>query len=100
MQTKHLTYKPVSLPTSLHVAKALWQEVTVDLVIDLPKDKGYTRVCTIIDRFSKEIVFFPITKNVSMINLAQGFKNHVWKCHGTLQSVLSNCGSQFISLFT
>lgn len=54
----------------------------------------------IVDRFSKELVLFLITKNFSALDLVQGFCNHIWKCHDTPQSVLSNQGMQFTSSFT
>src|SRR5947209_6612539 len=99
-QTKHSTRRPAGSPTPLTPAKAPWQDVTVDLVTDLPEDKGYTGVCTVVDRFSKEIVLFPTTKHVTALDLAQGFRDHVWKRHGTPQSVLSDRGPQFASSFT
>lgn len=63
-------HRPAGLPTPLHVTPALWQEVTVNLVMDMPEDKGYTGVCIVINCFSKEIVLFPITKNFSAVDLA------------------------------
>lgn len=69
-------------------------------MINLPSDQGYTEVCIVVDCFSKETVLFPVTKNVTAIDLAQGFQDHVWKCHRTPQSVLGDHSSQFASLFT
>lgn len=63
VQTKHSTCQLVGLPTPLHVTKAPWQKVTINLVTNLPRDKGYTEVCTVVNRFSKETVLFPIMKN-------------------------------------
>lgn len=97
---KHSTHKPVGMLTSLKVAGALWQELTVNLVTDLPEDKGYMGVYTVINQFSKEIVLFLVIKSVSTVDLAQGFHVHVWKQHETLQSVLSDCRPQFASSFT
>src|SRR5438309_5408465 len=99
-QMKHSTCQPAGLPTPLTLAKAPWQDISVDLVTDLPEDKGYTGVCMVVDRFSKEIVLFPVTKGVTTADLAQGFRDHVWKRHGTPQSVLSDRGPQFASSFT
>src|SRR5437588_2105197 len=53
-QTKHSTRRLAGSPTPLMPAKALWQEISVDLMIDLPEDKGYTGICIVVDRFSKE----------------------------------------------
>src|SRR5438445_12717756 len=54
VQTKHSMCQPAGSPIPLTLAKAPWQDITIDLVIDLPKDKGYIRVYTIVDQFSKE----------------------------------------------
>src|SRR5438309_9027189 len=99
-QMKHSTCQPAGLPTPLTLAKAPWQDISVDLVTDLPEDKGYTGVYIVVDRFSKEIVLFPVSKSVMAIDLAHGFHDHIWKRHGTSQSVLSDRGPQFVSSFT
>ena len=72
-QTKHSTHQLAGLPIPLMSAKVPWQEVTVDLVTDLPENKGYTGICTIVDWFSKEIVLFPVTKNIMVLDLAHSF---------------------------
>src|SRR5437660_12494991 len=100
MQTKHSMHQLASLPTPLTSAKVLWQDITVDLVTDLSEDKGYASICTIVDRFSKEIVLFLVAKNAMALDLVHGFRDHVWKHHGTPQSVLSDQGLQFTSSFT
>ena len=55
-QTKHSTRWPAGSPTLLMPARVPWQDITVDLVTDLPEDKGYTSVCTMVNWFLKEIV--------------------------------------------
>src|SRR5947209_7704485 len=99
-QTKHSTHQPAGMPTPLISAKAPWQDITVNLVTNLSEDKGYTSICTVIDWFSKEIVLFLVTKNMTALDLVYGFQDHMWKQHGTPQSVLSDQGSQFTSSFT
>lgn len=99
-QMKHSTCWPVGLPTPLHIAQAPWQGITVDLITDMLEDKGYTGVCTVVNWFSKELVLFPITKSFLAADLAQGFCDHVWKCHSTPRLVLSDREMQFTSSFT
>ena len=60
----------------------------MDLVTGLALVNGFNTVCTVIDRFSKEIMVFPTTNTISAPQLALLFRNHVWCRHGTPVSII------------
>ena len=53
----------------------------------------------VVDRFSKEAVFIPCTKEENALTTAELFRDHVWCQHGLPSSVVSDRGSIFASHF-
>jgi|SRR5947209_12375595 len=62
-------------------------------------DQGFNSVCTVVDRFSKEVNVFPVTSALTAQELATEFKERVWRKHRLPKSILSDRGPQFISGF-
>ena len=52
-----------------------WQQVTTDLVTDLPKRDGKTAVAVFVDRLTKMLHFFPCTKEITATKYARLFVN-------------------------
>src|SRR5947209_18792383 len=98
-QNKGHQNQPSGAIQPLPVPETPWQDISVDLVTGLPMDEGFDAVCTVVDRFSKEISIFPVTSTLTAQELAAKFKERVWRKHGLLKSILSNHGPQFISSF-
>ncbi|KIN98762.1 hypothetical protein M404DRAFT_31083 [Pisolithus tinctorius Marx 270] len=73
---------------------------TVRDYVSLPEAQGFDNVMVVVDRFSKEVVFAPTTKEVSSLQTAELFRDHVWTQHGLPASVISDRGPQFASAFT
>src|SRR4029077_11132670 len=86
-QTKHSMKCSSGDPTPLRIPAVPWQEVMVDLVVGLPEDKGFTGICLVVDRFSKELVAFLVMTSCTALELAQGFCDHMWKRHGMPVSI-------------
>ena len=55
---------------------------------------------TVVDSVSKRVHFVPTHTTVTAEGAARLFLHHVWKFHGLPKHVVSNCGPQFIALFT
>ena len=51
--------QPLPVPTTK------WDQVTTDLVTDLPVSKGFTAVAVFVDRLTKMVHFAPCTKEVT-----------------------------------
>ena len=51
---------------------------------------GYNNILVDVDRFSKEAVFIPCTKQENALMTAKLFRDHVWCQHGLPSSVVSD----------
>ena len=76
-----------------------WQQITTDLIIDLPKSEGKTAIAVFVDRLSKMVHFAPCTKEISAEKYAQLFTDHVFKHHGLPEVIISDRDSRFTSRF-
>src|SRR5207245_8751935 len=72
--------------------------VTMDFN-EMPESLGYNYILVVVDRFSKEAVFVPCTKEEMALSTAELFRDHVWCQHGLPDSVVSDRGSVFASNF-
>ena len=77
MQNKGRQNQPSGAIHPLPVPKRPWADISIDLVTGLPMDEGFDSVCTIVDRFSKEINVFPVTSTLTAQELAAEFKKRV-----------------------
>src|SRR5947209_7593783 len=98
-QNKGRQNQPSRAMHPLPVLEGPWQDISIDLVTGLPMDEGFDAVCTVVDRFSKEINIFPVMSTLTAQELAAEFKERIWRRHGLPKSILSDRGPQFISSF-
>lgn len=91
-QMKHQMGLQLGTLHSFSILEAPWRDITVDLVIRLLLIDGYNVVCTVVNRFLREIVVFPTTNMVSTSQLAQSFWDKVWCQHGAPRSIVSDWG--------
>ena len=66
-----------------------WQDVTMDFT-EMPESLGYNNILVVVDRFSKEVVFVPCTKEETALTTAELFRDHVWCQHGLPTTVVSD----------
>jgi hypothetical protein len=77
-----------------------WEQITTDLVTQLPKTpRGYDAICTFVDRMSKMVHFVPCTSDLTAAGWAELFHDHVWKLHGYPKVVVSDRGTQWNNQF-
>ena len=68
-----------------------WQQVTLDLVTDLPRSAdGFDAILTFVDRLSKMVHLVPTNKTVGAIGTAHLFKDHVFKHHGLPEVIIGD----------
>jgi hypothetical protein len=89
-QTKIHPAKPTGLLKPNEVPNGPWQNVTCDLIVDLPKSEGFNSIFICVDRFTKQAHVVPTTKDVDSNGIAEIFLKNVWKHHGTPQQVISD----------
>ena len=71
----------------------------MDFIETLPTSSSYDAILVIVDRFSKQGIFIPMTINCMSKDLATLFMLHVFSKHGVLQNVTSDRGPEFVSRF-
>ena len=76
-QNKGRQNQPVGAIHPLPVPRQPWEDISVDLVTGLPMDEGFDSVCTVVDRFSKEINIFPVASTLMAQELAAEFKERI-----------------------
>jgi len=79
---------------------AWWDTLSVNFVVELPESSGHDAVMMVVDAISKRVHFIPMHTMVTAEGAARLFLHYVWKLHGLLKCVVSDCGPQFVALFT
>jgi hypothetical protein len=67
-------------------------------VVDLPSSNGFTNIIVVVDRLMKMRHMVPIDL-INAILVAECFVKYIFKLHRLPNSIVSNCGSQFVSNF-
>lgn len=83
----------------LPVPDQLWQHLTMDFKSFPPDKNGYDALFVVIDRLGKKAISVPCHKTCTARDLAQIYLTHVYRHHGTPESIVSDRGPQFISDF-
>ena len=74
-----------------------WSHILADFITKLPLAQGYNAILVVCDRFSKMAHFIATTEKTSAEGLAKLFRDHIWKLHGLLESIISDRGVQFVA---
>jgi hypothetical protein len=72
-----------------------WRDILIDFIVDLPSSNGFINIIVVVNRLIKMQYIIPI-KSINAISVAEYFVKHVFKLHGLPNSIISNCGSQFV----
>ena len=76
-----------------------WEQITTDLVTDLPESEGYTAIAVFVDRLTKMTHFVPCTKEVTAPEYAKLFVDHIFRLHGLPEVIISDRDPRFTSKF-
>jgi len=68
-------------------------------MVELPESSRHNAVMTVIDSISKRVHFVSTHTMVTVKGAARLFLHHVWKLHGLLKCVVSDCRPQFVASF-
>ena len=74
--------QPIPLP------ERAWQQITTDLVTDLPESDGKGAIAVFVDRLTKMVHFFPCTKEITAAEYARLFINQVFRLHGMPEVII------------
>ena len=92
---KNRTEIPAGKLKLSEIPKKLWTYLIVDFITKLLLVARKDAILVVCDRLSKMIYFVVVTKGTSAKQLAQLFRNNVWKLHELLENVISDRELQF-----
>ena len=74
--------------------------IAMDFISGLPRtSSGFDAIWVIIDRLTKSAHFLPIKKTYTTDKLARLYINQIVYLHGVLESIVSDRGANFTSIF-
>ena len=81
-----------------------WRDISVDCVGPLQTSDGFNMIMVVADRLTKMRNYNPCTakeadSRTSAPAMARLFLDHVFRLHGLPDTIVSDCGPQFISAF-
>ena len=96
---KPRTTKPLGTILPLQPPEDPWQDISMDLITQLPNSYNHDAIFVIVDRFTKMAHFIPTTTNADAPQLAKLFLDNIVRLHGFPRSIVSDRDARFRSLF-
>ena len=98
-RSKTPRHKPYGLLKPLPIATRPWTHVSMDLIVKLPKSRGFDSIFVVVDRRTKMSHFIPCNETATAQDLATLYRDNVFKHHGLPEDIVSDRGPQFTSKF-
>ena len=99
-RTKPSNQRPAGLLQPLPTPTRRWEQVTMDLIVQLPVTKdGHDAIIVFVDRLSKMALIRPTTTTVTAPEAAAIFFDTVFRHHGLPEVLISDRDSKFTSNF-
>ena len=90
----------IGLLQPLPIPDRPWEQVTMDLITQLPKTKnGHDAIVVFVDKLTKMVHVCPTTTKISAPELARIFFKEVIRLHGLPKSIVSDRDPRFTSHF-
>lgn len=93
-RNKAAVHPPVRL-TPLDVPEGPWQVIGQDLIVGLPKVKGYDTILVFADLYGKGVHLIPTTEKVNAEGVADIHYREIYRLHGIPERFVSDRGPQF-----
>lgn len=90
----------IGLLQPLPIPNRPWQQVSMDLITQLPRSKiGNDAIVVFVDKLTKMVHYIPTTTNVTAPKLAKIVLKEVCRLHGIPESILSDRDPRFTANF-
>ena len=90
---------PKGLRQAIPVPTAKWEQITTDLVTDLPESHGYSAVAVFVDRLTKFVIFVSCQKELDAVGYTRLFVDNVFRILGIPRAIISDRDPRFLSQF-
>jgi transposase InsO family protein len=90
---------PPGLLQPLLIPERPWKHISMDFKSFLKDRFGNDMIYVVIDQLGKRAYSIPCQKTIIAKGMARLFIIYVWRTHGPLDTIVSDCGPQFISEF-
>jgi hypothetical protein len=99
-QNKISTQQPMGLLQPLPIPERRWQQVTMDLIVKLPKTKkGNDSIAVFVDKLTKMVHYVATIEQINAPRLAKLFMDNVVRLHGIPDSIVSDRDPRMTSRF-
>ncbi|KAJ0796576.1 putative nucleotidyltransferase, Ribonuclease H [Helianthus annuus] len=98
-QSKYETVASPGLIQPLPIPTCVFSDISMDLIVGLPKSKGKNVIFVVVDRLTKYAHFMGLTHPISASSVARAFVDNVYKLHGWPTTIVSDKDSIFLSNF-
>ena len=99
MRSKSSRHKPYGLLKPLPISPGPWRSVSLDFIVSLPLSAGFDAIMVVVCRFTKMSHFIPCSTTITAMESAKLFFDHVYRLHGSPETIISDRGPQFIAHF-
>jgi hypothetical protein len=93
------TAKSLGTLESLPISPSIWRDISMDLIIGLPKSGNKSVIMVVVDCLSKHDHLCALHHPFTTSTVAQCFMDHVFKLHGMPHSIVSDRDPTFTSNF-
>ncbi|MBW0553060.1 hypothetical protein O181_092775 [Austropuccinia psidii MF-1] len=98
-RNKNINHKNFGLIKPLPIPSGPWHFLSMGFITQFPLSNKFDSILVVVDRFSKMAIFIPAYGEITFLDLAQIFINHVFSKHGLPSSIISDRGFLFLSSF-
>jgi hypothetical protein len=98
-QTKLYPLKLAGLLQPLPLPNEAWEEITADLIVELPLSYRFNTILVVVNQLTKCAHFIPMYTALTASGATKLFQDHVWLHHGWPKKIITDKGQQFTAKF-